>query len=556
MSHADSNTSCNPTEQTRRAFVAGTAAVLAAAAAASNASAAHADEQAEGGQTDWIGAPQTVSDDQIVETRDCDVLVIGGGLSGLCALTAAAQEGVKALLIEKHSTSRYGGIFHSAIGYQNQLDAGCDLDADELFRDETMKSGPVCDTAHWATWARLSGTVADWELDIMKSHGVECAIPFAAYPEGDYDYSKEAFVTVPGSYTTGWDHFVNEGHEATKWELEALADEACKAGAEILYNTPGRYLEQGEDGHVTGAVAEGPDGCIRINAAKGVIMCTGDFAGNLDMCKALLPSSIAQAMYDCNAYCSYMYPEDQPESGVRLDTGDGHKMCVWAGGAMEDNPVATMGWPSTAEMGLIPYLGVNSIGRRFCNEANAFMMIGRMAYDQPCAAEHGAYFWKIVDSNYAEQTKEMQALCMFGALDSGIEMEIEADVAADSLEELAGGMGVDPEVLKAEVERYNELVEAGQDTDFGKPARYLYPIDTPPFYAKQATQLFIHTMGGVVCTRDLEVCGADGPIEGLYAAGNVVGRRFGAHYEASLPGMSNAFAMVHGYLAGKNAAAR
>ena len=544
-------------QATRRAFVGASGAVLAAAAAAKAAGigAAHADE-AVSSDSDWLGAPQKVDESKIVETRECDVLVIGGGLSGLCALTAAAQESVSALLIEKHSTSRYGGIFHSAIGYQDQIDAGCELDAQELFRDETMKSGPVCDTAHWATWVRLSGEVADWELDIMKSHDVVTALPFTAYPEGDYDWSREAFITVPGSYVTGWDHFLDEGHEATKWELEALADEACKAGAEILYNTSGMYLEQDEAGRVTGAIAQGQDGYLRINTAKGVIVCTGDFAGNLDMCKALLPSSIAQAMYDCNAYCSYMYPEDLPESDVRLDTGDGHKMCIWAGGAMEDNPVATMGWPSTAEMGLIPYLGVNSIGRRFCNEANAFMMIGRMAYDQPCAAEHGAHFWKIVDSNYAEQTKEMQPLCMFGPMESGIEMESAADVVAQSIEELAEGLEVDPEVLKAEIARYNELVEAGEDTDFGKPARYLFPIDTPPFYAKRAQQLFIHTMGGVVCTRDLEVCGAEGPIEGLYAAGNVVGRRFGSHYEASLPGMSNAFAMVHGYLAGKNAAAR
>ena len=185
-----------------------------------------------------------------------------------------------------------------------------------------------------------------------------------------------------------------------------------------------------------------------------------------------------------------------------------------------------------------------------------YLGVGRMAYDQPCAAEHGAHFWKIVDSNYAEQTKEMQPLCMFGPMESGIEMESASDVVAQSIEELAEGMEVDPEVLKAEIARYNELVEAGEDTDFGKPARYLFPIDTPPFYAKRAQQLFIHTMGGVVCTRDLEVCGTEGPIEGLYAAGNVVGRRFGSHYEASLPGVSNAFAMVHGYLAGKNAAAR
>ena len=226
---------------------------------------------------------------------------------------------------------------------------------------------------------------------------------------------------------------------------------------------------------------------------------------------------------------------------------------------MEDNPVATMGWPSVAEAGLLPYMRVNSIGERFANEANAFMIIGRIAYDQPCAAEKGAHFWKIVDANYAQQTADMKPICMFGVMESGLDEETMSkspNVKADTIEELASEMEVDPEVLKASIDRYNEMVAQGFDSDFAKPSRYLYPIETAPFYAIRAQQSFIHTMSGVLCSPDLEVCGSNGAIPGLYAAGNVVGRRFGNHYEASLPGMSNAFAIVHGYLAGKHCAAR
>ena len=32
------------------------------------------------------------------------------------------------------------------------------------------------------------------------------------------------------------------------------------------------------------------------------------------------------------------------------------------------------------------------------------------------------------------------------------------------------------------MKRYNELAAAGKDEDFGKPANYLVPVDTPPFY--------------------------------------------------------------------------
>lgn len=81
----------------------------------------------DGGAVDWLGAPQTIDEGDIAETLECDVLVIGGGLSGLCALNAAVEEGANAILIEKHSCSRYGGIFHSAIGYEKQVEAGVTL---------------------------------------------------------------------------------------------------------------------------------------------------------------------------------------------------------------------------------------------------------------------------------------------------------------------------------------------------------------------------------------------------------------------------------------------
>ena len=70
----------------------------------------------------------------------------------------------------------------------------------------------------------------------------------------------------------------------------------------------------------------------------------GGLAGNEDMCTALLPETIAKDMYDCNAYTSYMESDEQPKG--RLDTGDGHKMCIWAGGVMETIPSLRWGGPA------------------------------------------------------------------------------------------------------------------------------------------------------------------------------------------------------------------
>ena len=191
----------------------------------------------DGGAVDWLGAPQTIDEGDIAETLECDVLVIGGGLSGLCALNAAVEEGANAILIEKHSCSRYGGIFHSAIGYEKQVEAGVTLDPEEVLNNELVKYGPLCDTSFWATWAHESGAIMDWLLEKAEANGVVIGMPFTQYPEG-VDPSKEPYITIPGSFTTGWDHFIEEGKEREKYLLDALTSEAVKSGAQVKYNTP------------------------------------------------------------------------------------------------------------------------------------------------------------------------------------------------------------------------------------------------------------------------------------------------------------------------------
>ena len=61
---------------------------------------------------------------------------------------------------------------------------------------------------------------------------------------------------------------------------------------------------------------------------------------------------------------------------------------------------------------------------------------------------------------------------------------------------------------------------------------------------------------GVKVNKNLQVVDANwDPIPHLYAAGNCVGWRMGSGYQNVIPGLCNAYAAVHGYYAGKNAAA-
>ena len=130
---------------------------------------------------------------------------------------------------------------------------------------------------------------------------------------------------------------------------------------------------------------------------------------------------------------------------------------------------------------------------------------------------------------------------------------------ADTLEELAGKLGIeDVDTFVASVERYNELAAAGADDDFGKPAQYLKPVDTAPFYGTYRKQGITAITAGVITDASQRVLDADdNPIRGLYAAGNTAGGFFGGvEYQLrTIEGISIGKAMTGGYVAVETAMA-
>jgi hypothetical protein len=79
------------------------------------------------------------------------------------------------------------------------------------------------------------------------------------------------------------------------------------------------------------------------------------------------------------------------------------------------------------------------------------------------------------------------------------------------------------EVLQATVERYNSMVDRGEDVDFGKPSPK-YRIETPPFYAAWATPVVHDTRAGLRINARCQVIDMNGNvIPGLYCAGESAG---------------------------------
>jgi succinate dehydrogenase/fumarate reductase flavoprotein subunit len=134
---------------------------------------------------------------------------------------------------------------------------------------------------------------------------------------------------------------------------------------------------------------------------------------------------------------------------------------------------------------------------------------------------------------------------------------------ANTLEDLAGYLGYAGECgqnFVKTIEHYNTLCQKGVDSDFGKDARAMIPIDEPPFYGcayeNDGTMTpILSTVAGILTDNRLRALDKDGnPIKGLFAAGNTLGGRYGLGYSTPFAGNSIGMALTHGWLAGKFAA--
>ena len=81
-------------------------------------------------------------------------------------------------------------------------------------------------------------------------------------------------------------------------------------------------------------------------------------------------------------------------------------------------------------------------------------------------------------------------------------------IQADTVEELAEKMGVDAATLKETFERTTRDAASGVDTLFEK--EFLYPLDTPPFYAIHEGSTLLSTCSGLHTDEVAPSCHARG----------------------------------------------
>ena len=126
----------------------------------------------------------------------------------------------------------------------------------------------------------------------------------------------------------------------------------------------------------------------------------------------------------------------------------------------------------------------------------------------------------------------------------------------ETLAELAAQTDMDPAVLQASVERYNESVAMGADIDFGKDPANLVAMGEGPYYLVELTCEILCVCGSVKTDRNFNAVDAHKrPIPGLYVAG-VEGSMIWANvYTINISGACNANSVNSGRTAVRHAVA-
>jgi 3-oxosteroid 1-dehydrogenase len=339
-------------------------------------------------------------------------------------------------------------------------------------------------------------------------------------------------------------------------------------GVPLWLNAPVEsFVKEGD--RVVGVTITRDGTPMSIEARRGVMVAAGGFERNDAMRKKYQRAPI-EASWTVGNYDN---------------TGDG----ILAGeaiGAQLDAELMREAWwmPATLAPGVkytnvlmieksLPHgIFVNRDAKRFLNEGENYNDLVIKMYEQDAKDHASIPAWFVVDATYRSRYNLGPVLPSFAMPDRKLPEGWRPGEGwlrkAETLDDLAVQLELDPAALRSTIDRFNGFARTGVDEDFrrgasaidryfsdprAKPNPSLGPIETAPFYAIPVTPSDLGTKAGLVTDTGSRVLDGDGrPIPGLYAAGNSASTVMGTRYAGA--GATIAPAMVFGFLAGESVA--
>lgn len=501
----------------RRGFVGGTAAAVALAAA--------------------TGAPSALANAPLADEPEWDetydVVIVGAGGAGYLAAFAAQDGGASVVVLEKADATggdtiisdqcpivRLPQAFQEQLGQDDTLELYVgELTATFPFSAIGMSGGDQpAETPFLERYAQIGPEMIEYTLGL----GLDwIPFPMKGTPTAPLPLTDTVSrLTMPSGGNI----------------ILPLRDAADEAGIPVLTGNRVLKVYRSQDGRASGVASlDYATGEVRYyGAAKGVVLACGSFCGDRGMVARFLGKGAAIP------------------GGAAGNTGDGVALAAEAGAALRDMELGSHWIPFEH-----PYGGqclLNFEGNGIDAEGNGCAIKGILVnYEAKRFVAESLGYSRDTEAIYGQPNHE--AFYVFDAADA--DKYLAAGVTpytAESLEELAPFMQVDPEALTAEVDRWNGFVDAGADGDFGAYMPGTARIESAPFYAVRIAPRIYYTYGGVEVDVDGHVLDDEGAaIPGLYAAGSVTGsfaEQEGVFYQGGL-GQALSFGMQ----AGRNAAA-
>jgi len=503
-------------------------------------------EEPEKGERKFVVSQNPIPTEDIEETYNTDVVVVGAGTSGKSAALSAAEAGASVIQIDKHVTYRWGGGMIAAIDSRLQKKMGIVVDKDDVCLQLMKWGANKPDQRLYRVWADQSGAVMDWLMDMTDADGIK-TLPYQWPRPAGFDPKKEYYPDFPVCHIHSDGKNPGLNHSLA---LECVQNRALKLGVDIRYQTPAVQLIRRQNGRVTGVTARDKAGhYVQFNARKAVILCTGDYGNNPWMMEKYCAFA-AEVARDHNIYMTRN--QDLLDAPEPINVGDGHQMAMLIGAVMEPAPHAPMSHATVGASGANAFLRVNIDGERYENEDVPAQSSANSLVRQPSKRA-----WQVFDSKWETELPKMGVgLGTFYEANDMIRAQVEEmTVKADTIEKLARKMEVPVATFKATIDRYNELARLGRDLDYGKRPDRLTTVDKPPFYAGIIEQHILVVLGGLITNTRFQPLDKNRKvIPGLYLAGNTVGNRFAVDYPTMCAGLSHGFAWMTGRLAGLSAA--
>lgn len=497
-----------------------------------------------------------------------DVLIIGGGGAGLAAAAAAKdtlKDSGRVLIVEKRpvtggnsvnitSPITVPGTSSTGPGPMMQGPGGQSAATDpQAYADQRYQK--MIDWTHWRLDAPLvralilkAQETSEWMWGLLSEE------------------EQKKMIDAQSSAAN------RQGPQSGEPYSIVMTRICRNLGVDILTDTTATKILTDKRGAVVGALAAGKDEDLNISASC-VVIATGGFIGDLELMK------------------KFYFPADDDIydeiyiKGIK-HTGDGIKMAAEVGASMDaavafETTFEPLPWAVSDVNALRSFASsrngqlvwVDGKGRRFANESETDALNSRRGLFKHT-------FYIVFDENIKDSIINKKSTAMGGRGDgapsgmAGMPMmggrqsydsfdeEFERQVAqshavkADSLEELAGWIGCDPDVLQETIREYNNDCEKGYDSLTLKGTEHLVAMNKAPYYAIK-NLLAIHlTHGPIRVTPRMEVVDKNhDPIPGLYAAGNDIGGTDVDTYAGVVPRHSSGWAFAGGRLAGENAAA-